>query len=553
MPFSIRLLCPLRAAEGESAHTVGQATRWATMDPTAEELLKINSIDEAMKWIGMKQGLRKALEETMRELAHFREIVLCPEAAWSLAGTQLRVVAVEAMPGAAAQGAPDSQGHVPARLAVPRVDRPLNVLEAAQVVSLRRVARLRLNQPAEEVPSAGAGLQQQQAASASAPPAAHSKSAARISEVIDQSDHSEVTPWGPERVRAAMAVFKAGNKGVAAKGAYAPTALQFAALEFKLRTAGMAYVDFGVWRPNGGRLERRMRLTIHQRNEKGDWIPCEIAGPSCFMEWQRGWRVFTVAMRALDEADQPSLDEFEEAVQELVQTFGEQCWWIVAQGEGRMRSERMPALMDEAIEDKEKAVKKGEPHAFEERRPWNYLFRKAAVDREFWQDQVKDKCMRWLTKIENSSSVAEEGFGPVHPGNSGLTEIQAAHGVGGGRKRTFQAMASDSSDSSAGAPVKKKKKANKHKKRIADRRERAAGKAGLRREKPPFPPAPPKADKVKGKGKGKGKLHAKTAAGTEICYKYAKDGACAEPCPQKRAHVCERCLQRHRTSECKAS
>ena len=524
------------------------------MDPTAQELAGMTSIDEAMKWIGVKQGLRDALDETMQKLVHLREIVLCPEAVWTAAVAQLRVVQVQAVPEAAPQGVMGEQSFVPGRARIPREDRPLSVLEAAQVVSLRRVARLRCNQPADEVPSGGGGHSQgqQPQMSGGSASAAASKSSARISEVIDQSDHSEVTPWSPERVRATMAVFKQSNKGIAAKDAYTPTGLQFAALEFKLRTAGSAYVDFGVWRPNGGRLERRMRLTIHHRNAKGDWIPFEIGGPTNFMEWQRGWRVFVVAMRALDEADLPSLTEYEEVVEDLVQTYGDQCWWVVAQGEGRMRSERMPTLLTNAIEEKEAAEKKGETHALDLRRPWNHVFRKAASDREYWVDEVKDKCMRWLGKIDSAHTVAEEGFGPVHPGNSGLLEIQAAGGAlggGGGRGSKRKAQYSESSDSSGDKATQSKKR-----KRNQAKKARKAAKAKPENRRSPKRPPPPRfvKDRSRPKGKGKGKgLHNKTASGKEICFKYAKDGTCKEPCPQGRAHVCERCLQQHKTADCK--
>ena len=256
------------------------------MDPSKDDLEKMAVVADAYKRAGVKDGLRAAMEETMGELVEFREVVLAPEAVWSAAVLQLRIITAQARPEAAAQGTFGQQGFVPGRPAVPREDRPLNVLEAAQVVMVRRISRLRLNQPADEIPvgggsgSGGSGSGGQQT-SASAPPVATKAAAgARLSEVIDQADHAEIEPWSPERVRSAIAVFKAGNKGVAPKEAYKPTGLQFAALEYKLRTTNSIYVDFGVWRRNGGRLERRMRLTIHQRNYKGDWIPLEIAGPS---------------------------------------------------------------------------------------------------------------------------------------------------------------------------------------------------------------------------------------------------------------------------------
>ena len=43
-----------------------------------------------------------------------------------------------------------------------------------------------------------------------------------------------------------------------------------------------------------------------------------------------------------------------------------------------------------------------------------------------------------------------------------------------------------------------------------------------------------------------------TREGTEICYRFAKGAAnaCAEPCADKRAHVCQYCLGVHTNQQC---
>ena len=55
----------------------------------------------------------------------------------------------------------------------------------------------------------------------------------------------------------------------------------------------------------------------------------------------------------------------------------------------------------------------------------------------------------------------------------------------------------------------------------------------------PVPPEHPKR---------KGKLYVTTPEGAEVCFSYAKngEGACQEPCPQGRAHVCQICFGPHR-------
>ena len=517
------------------------------MDPSVEELNKMGSVVEMFKWIGVGNALKEALDATMSEITQFRQIVLCPAPVWQAAVNQLRVIMVKAVPPRPAEGTAGQPGHVPAVREVVQVDRPLNVVEASQVASIRRVARMRCNEKADEDVPAQFGQVGGGGPQASALPPSMGllqKGGARVSEVADQTDHAEVAPWDQPRVRTTMKVYTLSNKGVAAKNRYTPTALQFAALEYKLRTTGSAYVDFGVFRPNGGRLERRMRMTIHARNLKGDWIPFEIAGPACFAEWQQGWRVFVVAMRGMAEADQPPMNEYEHTIQDLVETFGEACWWIIAQGDGRMRSEHMPRMLSQALDDKEEVERKGGVHPLDLRRPWDYLFLAASRDRDFWADEVKDKCTRWLTRIEGKESIADEGFGVVRPGNSGLEHIQAAAmreapRATQGAKRKAEALEESSSEEPAA-----KRKSGKNKKRKGARA--AAKKQAKARPKAKADP-PKRGGQAKNAGGG---LHKNTAAGKQICFAWARSGNCREPCPNDRAHVCEKCLMRHKTAEC---
>ena len=71
------------------------------------------------------------------------------------------------------------------------------------------------------------------------------------------------------------------------------------------------------------------------------------------------------------------------------------------------------------------------------------------------------------------------------------------------------------------------------------------------REAPP-PPLPWTAPGHSRHPKMNGRLYITTLEGTEVCFKYAKDGegACREPCPQGRAHVCQKCMGSHPMAEC---
>ena len=99
--------------------------------------------------------------------------------------------------------------------------------------------------------------------------------------------------------------------------------------------------------------------------------------------------------------------------------------------------------------------------------------------------------------------------------------------------------------------IKKKKKNKGAKGRAAAAKAKANAKGKPAKGKPQ-PRTPPwrAASPPRGRPKKQGQLHFKTAAGKEICFAYAKGRGCKEPCPQKRAHVCEKCLQQHPTADC---
>ena len=423
------------------------------MDPSVDQLNAMNTLDDAWLWIGANGRLREAVDRTMGELRHFREVVGCPEPVWSAALAQLRVITIEARPEVVQVGALGAANYVAPSPEIQQVERPPNVLEASQVGALRRISRLRLNRPAEEEAPAAQGR-----VSTSAPPQAQpglvvkSQAAGLISEVIDQADHTEVAPWRPERVSDAMAVYDASNKGVRCAEENEPTPLMFAALEYKLLVIGSPFACFGVWRQNGGRLEKKQRLTIHAKNQKGEWVPYEIAGPSNLMEWKKGWKVFCVAMRAMNMADQPTLDAYEALLEELVGEWGPECFWIIAQGDGRMRSEKMVRLHRDLRKDYEAAVLAGTPTTspYEPKRPWNHVFLMAARDDKFWQREVRDKCLRYTTRTQTKEQVQDDGFGVVLPANTGLDV--GGRGGGGGSARGVKRKVHASSSSSDSPP-----------------------------------------------------------------------------------------------------
>ena len=100
------------------------------MDPTAQQLQGMASLNDVLQWVGVSQGVADAVNVAMGTLVLVREVVLIPAAAWDDAVLTLRVITT-----AAVAADPTAQPPV---LAQPQVDRAPNAVELGQVASVRR-------------------------------------------------------------------------------------------------------------------------------------------------------------------------------------------------------------------------------------------------------------------------------------------------------------------------------------------------------------------------------------------------------------------------------
>ena len=70
---------------------------------------------------------------------------------------------------------------------------------------------------------------------------------------------------------------------------------QLSALSFLVTNHSPPYADFGVWGPNNGRLQRKLKFTSQVPMTDGSVKPHEIPGPENLQTWQACWAVFRTA------------------------------------------------------------------------------------------------------------------------------------------------------------------------------------------------------------------------------------------------------------------
>ena len=81
----------------------------------------------------------------------------------------------------------------------------------------------------------------------------------KFSTVIDQGDDTEIRPLNVDELRRLLGDWIANtNDGEEPTEEQEATGEQLAALNFRLRSGGTPFVDFGVWRPHGADLGRAL-------------------------------------------------------------------------------------------------------------------------------------------------------------------------------------------------------------------------------------------------------------------------------------------------------
>ena len=338
----------------------------------------------------------------------------------------------------------------------------------------------------------------------------------KLGTVYDPMDDTEVTAATPSMLKQWYAQYRLVKKGAPLVGKE-PTPDQILALHTRIIVHGLEpYADYSVLTPNGRRMAKRLKFMNWVPQPDGSYQHVEVPGPSSFELWEKCHAVWEVIMLMLtyppktpEEEAKPvftliAAETYFEAFKELAQQHPE-CWHLCCQAEDRCRAEHIPRLARDI---------EAETGIFPD---WADVFIKAALDDRYWDRHVRRPALVFLARNKRVPESFDED----------LPTVPSAH--------------------PAGRPSKKQRKEQARAKAQATERVKLV----------------PNNDYVtakgtpKGNGKGKGPHPRKTSQGfvstregAQICFRFAKgpEGACPSPCPDGRAHVCQKCLQPHRNN-----
>jgi len=272
------------------------------------------------------------------------------------------------------------------------------------------------------------------------------------------------------------------------------------------------YADFGVFGPHGIRMEREMKFKKWIPNPDGGGRYIEIRGADSLKSWLACWEVFLTAMVMEGAASIATLRRYASEFSQLAETYSSRgLWALCAQADMRCRSEQWPHL-----KRRMEAFHVSNPTAstFDPSQPWNSVIRDSvgATALLFWEEELKEPA-----RLNMIDSVVNARPAPLPKNHLPFPPLPPLSDVLRQDEEYRNSLGAKGNGKGRGTGKKAKKNALKKKKR------------------------------------DQGKEPNTTADGTQICFAWnrAAKGCVDGKCPNKRAHVCERCGQQHRVVHCK--
>ena len=180
-----------------------------------------------------------------------------------------------------------------------------------------------------------------------------------------------------------------------------PTAEQICALLFRLESGRSLYVDFAVWTPWNGRIQKQHRFTA-QVFVNGTLQSQQLRGPSSFTGWLASWVVFRSAVIMTGRVVPADVDAYSEGIRELTELFPE-AWGLIHQADEVMRSELWARVHEEMLVQPIAGVSIANP--------WGWVLRATAFGSEnvrfqnYWQKRVM-----WPLMNSNAGAAAKKAF-----------------------------------------------------------------------------------------------------------------------------------------------
>ena len=395
------------------------------LDPTPDELSQIATFDHALDWVGLSQATRGALVAALGGgTIRLRDIVYVPVATWNTITAGLRIPGVGDLP-----------------------ERDPSPIEQGQLVSVRRVARLRLGLRAMDalavVPAAPVGLPAGALAGAgilavpgsqAAPAAVSAEPALKLSLVIDPALESALVRMPPADIRTLYTRYVATRGGEPTED-IEPTIEQISAMAQVVAADLPPYADFSLFGPHGRRLLSKLTYQAWSFQPNGTWQRRELPGPPTFELWWSSFRVLRVVYLLLEIVDAETIDSYGELVRTFTQTYGDNAWFIVYNADVRMRAEQWERLRRKAERTHEEASAAGLQSLYDPAKPWKSVVRAALEDRNWWDENLHRPAILFLTRVRSAADAIDDrtaqpalevsGPSPAHAGRRPPPQPQA--------------------------------------------------------------------------------------------------------------------------------
>ena len=363
------------------------------MDPTPDERKLITNFAKVLEWAGVTDKVFKSFCEEAGEVKLVREVALMPRDDF------LECLENATVPKSDADATPTN----------------LKPVEKTRLLSMRRVCLLLVGLSPDELvvqPAAAASS----GAAGSPPPASHpigSDSGPKMKDIIDQVSTDTIVRLSLKEVKEAYATYRL-KMGGDPNPEFEPTEFQLAGIQTLLKSGMAPYADFALFGPHGKRLQRRLTFSSFRLSDGGQWVKVELPGPSCYDQWLRCYKTWKVCMLLLEAASVEALDDYMDCIKGLDTELGSGAWWLIYQAEVRMRNEVFDRTRRKLEMDAEQWSTVDPRIAslispFDPAKPWEAVLRRAVLDREHWNREIRDKLASYKHASRSDHSLTDDG------------------------------------------------------------------------------------------------------------------------------------------------
>ena len=157
-----------------------------------------------------------------------------------------------------------------------------------------------------------------------------------------------------------------------------PTSEQVSAIVRLLDNGLPPFASFAIFGPYGRRIERKIKLTGMTIGRDGQMRQLELHGPPNIGAWIASYNVLMMILVMKKAVDLGVLLKYRSHVERLHDRYSDKIWAVLYQAESRCRLDLMDRLRREAVVEHETIIAAGGVSSFNENRPWNTAWPRAA-------------------------------------------------------------------------------------------------------------------------------------------------------------------------------